>query len=149
MSKCKEALMVYYGGKDLEAAFRTVRDNTITIATEIPEDKYDFKATPETRTIRDALVHIALGTTFANHVHRNRISDTTQVNFQELMAGMSEQQAKPRTKDEIIALLQTEGESFASYVEGLTDSFLADEVKMPGGQPPAKTRFEMLMSVKE
>ena len=36
--------MTYYGGKELAAAFRTVRDNTIKIAEEIPEDKYDFTA---------------------------------------------------------------------------------------------------------
>ena len=31
--------MTYYGGKELAASFRQVRDNTITIAEEIPEDK--------------------------------------------------------------------------------------------------------------
>ncbi len=36
--------MTYYGGKELAAAFRTVRNNTIKIAEEIPEDKYDFQA---------------------------------------------------------------------------------------------------------
>ena len=36
--------MTYYGGKELAAAFRTVRKNTIQIAEDIPEDKYDFQA---------------------------------------------------------------------------------------------------------
>ena len=35
--------MTYYGGKDLASAFRTVRKNTIKIAEEVPEDKYDFR----------------------------------------------------------------------------------------------------------
>ena len=39
--------MNYYGAKDLAASFRTVRKNTIQIANEIPEDKYDFRASPE------------------------------------------------------------------------------------------------------
>ena len=142
--------MNYYGGKDLAAAFRTVRNNTIKIANDIPEDQYDFKAAPETRSIRDMLVHIAISNLFANAIHRKRVSDVTTINFQELMATMNTEQAKPRTKAEIIALLQTDGEDMASYLEGLSDSFLAEEVKMmPGGQPPAKTRFELLMSVKE
>jgi len=43
--------MTYYGSKDLAAAFRTVRDNTIKIAEEIPENKYDFKPAPDCRSI--------------------------------------------------------------------------------------------------
>src|SRR5882672_5353940 len=33
----EESVMTYYGAKDLARSFRTVRDNTITIAEEIPE----------------------------------------------------------------------------------------------------------------
>ena len=75
--------MAYYG-KDLAASFRTVRGNTIQIAEEIPEDKYSFKASPETRTIGQTLVHIALGPEFQRHIHGNRISDLKDVNFPEL-----------------------------------------------------------------
>jgi uncharacterized damage-inducible protein DinB len=142
--------MTYYGGKELAASFRTVRNNTIRIANEIPEEKYDFKASSDTRSVRDTLVHIALGTTFADHVHRNGISDMSTVNFQELMAKMNAEQAKPRTKSEIITLLESDGEAFASYLEGLTEPFLGETVTMmPGGQPPTRSRFEMLLSAKE
>ena len=48
------------------------------------------------------------------------------VNFQELMATMTAEQAKPRTKAEIIELLQTDGEAFASLLDGLDDAFLAE-----------------------
>ena len=58
--------------------------------------------------------------------------------------------AKPRTKAEIIALLTSEGEKFASYLESLAESFLAEPVAMPPGfQPATKSRFEMLLSPKE
>ena len=50
--------MTYYGGKDLAAAFRTVRGNTIKIAEEIPENKYDFKPAPDCRSIGQTLAHI-------------------------------------------------------------------------------------------
>ena len=63
--------MTYCGSKDLAASFRTVRGNTIQIAEEIPEDKYSFKASPETRTIGQTLVHIALGPGFQSHIHGN------------------------------------------------------------------------------
>ena len=67
------------------------------------------------------------------------------VNFQELMGTMNAEQAKPRTKPEIIALLQTAGDGFASYLEGLTDAFLGESVKMMPGAQPAKSRFELLL----
>ena len=60
------------------------------------------------------------------------------------------EEAKPRTKAEIVAMLKTEGDTFAAYLEGLSESFLAERVTMPpGGQPATKSRFEMLLSAKE
>ena len=76
--------MTYYGSKDLAASFRQVRSNTIQIAEDIPEDKYDFKASPETRSIGQTLVHIAKSPGFQRHIHGNRISDLKNVNFPEL-----------------------------------------------------------------
>ena len=142
--------MTYYGGKDLAAAFRQVRGNTVQIAEEIPEDKYGFKAAPECRSIGQILVHVALGPGFALYIHVNPISDLKNVNFPELMQKFGAEEAKSRTKAEIVAFLKAEGERFASFLEKLSDSFLAEDVKMPPGmQPPTKTRFEMLLSPKE
>jgi uncharacterized damage-inducible protein DinB len=72
------------------------------------------------------------------------------INFQELMGKVGAEQAKPRTKSEIIALLERDGEAFASYLEGLTDAFLGEAVTMmPGAEPSTRSRFEMLLSAKE
>src|SRR5215470_3194892 len=57
--------MTYYGGKELAEAFRKVRKNTIQIAEDIPEDKYGFKPSPESRSIGQTLAHMATATTFA------------------------------------------------------------------------------------
>ena len=142
--------MNYYGGKELASSFRTVRKNTIQIAEDIPEEKYDFKPSPDVRSIRDTLAHIALSTFFPTHVHTNKIDDMKSLNFQELMATMTAEHAKPRTKADIIELLQTNGDVFASLLEGMSDAFLAETVTMmPGGQPPVKSRFEMLLGAKE
>jgi uncharacterized damage-inducible protein DinB len=142
--------MTYYGGKELAAAFRTVRGNTIRIAEEIPEDKYDFSAAPDTRTVRQMLVHIALGPTFAFEVHGNKVTDLKSINFTEIMQKNSAAEAKPRTKADILAFLKSEGERFASYLDGLTDAFLAERVTMMPGDPAGtKTRFEMLLGSKE
>ena len=142
--------MTYYEAKELAAAFRTVRKNTIQIAEDIPEDKYNFKPSPDTRTIAQTLVHIALTTEFAQHIHGNKIDDMAKVDFSQLSQKISSEEAKPRNKAEIVALLKSEEEKFASYLDGLPESFLSERVKMPPGSDPAtKTRFEMLLSPKE
>jgi uncharacterized damage-inducible protein DinB len=142
--------MTYYGGKELAASFRTVRNNTIKIAEEIPENKYDFRAGPDTRSIGQTLVHIALIPTFALHIHGNKIDDLGQVNLMELGQKTGGEESRPRNKAEIVAFLKSEGERFASFLEGLSEAFLAEKVAMPpaAGQA-AKSRFEMLLSPKE
>ena len=52
--------MNYYGSKDLADSFRTVRKNTIVIAEDIPEAQYGYRAAPETRSVAELLVHIAV-----------------------------------------------------------------------------------------
>ena len=142
--------MTYYGGRDLAAAFRTVRNNTIQMAEEIPEGKYEFRAAPDTRSIGQTLVHIALGPGFQLYVHQNKVTDLKTVNFLELFQKFGAEEARPRTKAETIAFLKAEGEKYASYVESLPESFLAEQVTMPpGAQPATKSRFEMLLSPKE
>ncbi len=142
--------MTYYGARELAAAFRTVRNNTIKIAEEIPESKYDFRAAPDTRSIGQTLTHIALGTGFQHHVHSNKISDLKTVNFPDLFQKFMAEEAKPRTKAEIVALLKSNGDAFAAFLESLSDPFLAEPVAMPPGADPAtKSRFEMLLSPKE
>ena len=45
---------------------------------------------------------------------------------------------------------KAEGEKFASFLEGLQESFLGEQVTMPPGAAPAsKSRFEMLLGAKE
>jgi uncharacterized damage-inducible protein DinB len=142
--------MTYYGGKEIAASFRHVRSNTIRAARDIPEDQYGFAAAPGTRTVAQILTHIAFGPTFQLLVHKNGINDLKQVNFAELIQNAGAEEAKPRTKAELVELLTTECERFAAWVEGLSDAFLAEPVTMPPGSTPAtKSRFEMLLSPKE
>jgi uncharacterized damage-inducible protein DinB len=142
--------MTYYGGKEMAASFRTVRDNTVKIAEEIPESKYDFAPASDCRSIGKTLVHIALGPTFQHHIQSNKISDIMQVNFPELAQKVMAEEAKPRTKAETIAFLKSEGDKFAAFLESLSESFLAEQVKMPPQAAGAtKSRFEMLLGTKE
>jgi uncharacterized damage-inducible protein DinB len=143
--------MTYYGGKQLADAFRTVRGNTLKIAEEIPEDKYNFQPANECRSIGKLLTHIGLSTSIQHHIQSNKVTDLANVDFPKVFGGIVADEAKPRTKAEIIQLLKTDGDAFAAFLEGLPESFLSETVKMPAGAPgPAtKTRFEMLLGPKE
>ena len=142
--------MIHYGGKELADAFRTVRKNTIQIAEDIPEEKYGFSAAPDTRTVAQTLAHIAVSTQFQSHVHSNKITDMSTVNFGELFQKFGAAENQPRSKAELIEYLKSEGDNYASYLETVDDAFLAERVSLPpGAQPPDKTRFEMMLGAKE
>jgi len=66
------------------------------------------------------------------------------------MRRLSAEEKAPRSKDQTLELLRTTGEQWAGWLEGLTEDFLAEQVAMPpGATPPSKSRFEMILSVKE
>ncbi len=141
--------MLPYGGKDLARAHRTVRKNTIQALQEIPEAQMDFVAAPGTRTIRQLLAHIAFADSFAG-VHKERRTSFDGINFAEFVGALAAEEQKPRSKAELIALLTDRGEAFATWLETLDAAFLGELFTMPAGSEPAtKTRFEMLMGVKE
>jgi len=137
-----------YTGKDLARAYRTVRENTIKIAEEIPESKYDFAAAPGIRTVRQLLTHIALSDSFSS-VHKEKRTNFDGVNFPAFVAQMQAEEAKPRTKAEVVALLKQRGDETAKWLESLGDDFLAEQFTQPAGAPATKSRFEMIMSMKE
>jgi uncharacterized damage-inducible protein DinB len=142
--------MTYYGGKELADAFRTVRGNTVQIAEDIPENLYDFKPAPDVSSVRDTLKHIAVSTGFQSHIHGNKVTDMKTINFMEIRAKFAAEEAKLHSKAEIVAALKSNGDAFASYLETLPESVLAEQVTMPpGATPPTKSRFEMLLSAKE
>jgi len=142
--------MTYYGGRELADAFRTVRKNTLQIAQDIPEDKYDFKPTPESRSIRQTLAHIATLTTFPTMLHGERIP-IEKIDFAEYLAKVGAEEAKLKTKADIVAALKDAGDRFAAMLEGITDeAFLAERITFrPGAQPPSRTRFDLLLAAKE
>ena len=143
--------MNHYGGKQLAASSRTVRKNTLQIAEDIPEDKYNFRAAPGTRSVAELLTHIAVSQSFQEEVHRKEKRSTLAgFDFPALMQRMAAAEQEPRTKAQIIELLRSNGEAWAAWLEGLGDDFLAENVSMPpGGSPASRTRFDMLLSVKE
>ncbi|NOT44948.1 MAG: DinB family protein [Acidobacteria bacterium] len=139
-----------YGGRELAHAFRTVRGNTLTIAGEIPEEHYDFVAADGTRSVRRLLTHIAFLDDFARTVHGSGLSTLEGLDFPALVGRLIAEEQVVRSKPELLALLESRGAEFASWLDGLGDAFLSEPVGMPpGAQPSAKSRFEMLLGVKE
>ncbi len=147
----KRGFMNYYANKELADSFRTVRKNTVIIAQEIPQEKYAFRAAPETRSVGELLVHIALAHGFQYQIHATERRTTMEgFDFPSLMKRFTAEEKEPRTKDQILEMLRGSGEQWAGFVEGLSDDFLAERVQMPPAMtPPSKSRFEMILSVKE
>jgi uncharacterized damage-inducible protein DinB len=141
--------MSAYGGKELASGFRTVRKNTIQVAEEIPEQSYDHVPAPDCRSVAKMLVHIAIATEIWDEIHRKqKLTSLVGLNFLGMMERFEAEEAKPRTKAEIVELLRVQGDDFANWMETLTPEFLAEMVTEPDGKS-AKSRFERLLSAKE
>jgi uncharacterized damage-inducible protein DinB len=140
-----------YGAKEIARSFRTVRRNTTLIAEDIPEEQYGFRASEDTRTVAQTLVHIAVMTRVPLQIHAvERRSTLAGFDFFTTIGKLMGEEQTPRSKADILALLREEGDKFAGWVETLSDDFLSESVAYPPGMVPAsKSRFEMLLSAKE
>ncbi|MEZ5288094.1 MAG: DinB family protein [Vicinamibacterales bacterium] len=143
--------MTYYGGKELGAAFRTVRQNTIQTAQDIPEERYGFAPADGCMTVAQTLAHVAASTNFHLQLHGvDRKSHVSMEDFGAYMAQAQAIQAGLTTKAAILDALTTRGDAFAAFLDSLTEEQLAEHVSFPAGlQPPSKSRFEMLLGAKE
>jgi uncharacterized damage-inducible protein DinB len=141
--------MTQYGATELANAFRTVRKNTLQIAEEIPEDKYDFVPAPGVRSVSSLLRHIAFAPTLYEDMHRvQRVTTLKGYDFGAIIGRIEGEEKKPLTKAGILQLLATEGERYASWLQSLSSEFLNETFTDPMGQAP-RTRFESLLGVKE
>ena len=140
-----------YGTKEMAESFRTVRKNTIQVAQDIPDDKYAFRAAEGVMTIGEMLAHLASSTHWAQQLHF--VEQKTNVGMEDFGRYMAEGKALSdslKTKAEIIAALESRGRDFAARLEGMTEAQLGEHVAFPAPiQPPSRSRFEMLLSVKE
>jgi uncharacterized damage-inducible protein DinB len=143
--------MNYYAAKELADSFRTVRKNTLIIAQELPQEKYAFRATPEARSVGEMLAHIALSHGFQYQIHAVERRTTLEgFDFPSIMKRLNAEEKESRTKEQVLELLNGSGEKWAGWLQGLSDDFLAEQVQMPASMtPPVKSRFEMILSVKE
>ncbi len=144
--------MTYYGAKELAHAFRTVRDNTIQTAEDIREEDYGFRATPETRSVAETLIHITNIPKIAHEMHFVRkLTALEGFDFMSFFGPLAALEKQPHTKAEIIKLLSEGRDHTAQWLGSLSDADLGQSVKMfpAPNNPPTKTRFEMLLGLKE
>lgn len=143
--------MDYYAGPDLARTFRTVRQNTIEIAREIPEDRYGARPAEGMMTVAEMLAHLAAYPSWHIAAHRDeRLTVISLEDFPRLIGAANAYGATLTTKAAIVRALETDGETLAAWFDSLTDATLAETVGFPPPiQPATKTRFEMLMGIKE
>ena len=124
--------MTYYGAKELARSFRTVRNNTIKIAEEIPEEKYGFRPAEGCRSITETFAHIAVMTRVPEQIHVvEHRSSLVGFDFFGMMGKLQAELKTPRAKAQVLELLRTEGERYAKVLEGASEDFLGE--RFPAG----------------
>jgi uncharacterized damage-inducible protein DinB len=142
--------MTYYGAKNLADSYRTVRRNTIAIADEIPAEKYAFRPAPETMSVAEMLAHIAAAYQWHEGVHTSHVPSIQREFFMAAQQKEADDQRElvSRGKDAIVQALRDRGERFAAFLESLDEQTLGETVSF-SAPFPSKSRFEMLLGVKE
>lgn len=103
----------------LQQQWNRVRGFVVRTAEAVPEDKYDYKPTPEVRSFREQLVHIVQENYF----------------FMGFVSG--EKKAPPKnlaTKAEIIQALNESYDNGAKILSGLNDQSAMETVPLMGGR---------------
>ncbi len=136
-----------YGAAQLASSFRTVRKNTIQIAEDVPENKYDFVAAPGSMTVAALLKHIAYGPKFYQDFHQSGATTLQGFDFGAVFGAIRAEENKPLSKAQIVALLKSEGDKYASWLDTLTPEFLHQTYTDPSGG--TNTRLNSLHSPKE
>jgi uncharacterized damage-inducible protein DinB len=142
--------VTYYGPKELAESMRSVRRHTVTIAEDIPEERYDYRPEAGSRSVRETLLHIASMTHFDLRVHGEQKLDSLEgFDFRSFFNSLPIHETLTLSKNEILVSLRMEGERWCCFVEHLPESVLAEEVRMRPGTTAAKTRLEMVLGTKE
>jgi len=139
--------MNYYGAKELAESWRTVRRNTIQVAEDIPEDKYSFRAAPDTMSVGEILAHLACTPHWAEQCHFiEKKHEISMDDFGKWMGQIDQRSKTLTSKAAIVEALKTDGDNFARQIDAMTDEQLGEMCTAPNA---SKSRFEMLLGVKE
>ena len=106
--------------KELVATWQRAASGIIEIAEVMPEERYDFRPTPEVMTFGEQLVHVADVV--------QRFIDSAKGTKSE-----SDQPHKTMAKAEIVSLLRQRFQTAQEMIGGLTDAQMVEPVKFPFG----------------
>jgi len=140
--------MSLYGIPQLIDSFRDVRLNTIQVAEEIPEASYDFRPSPASRSVAETLIHIAWLASADRVMHEGTpLGSFEGFDFAAFLESSEVDEARTRSKAEIIDLLRSAGDRWVRWIEQLPESYVAESFRLPDGR--MVTRFELLLGSKE
>jgi uncharacterized damage-inducible protein DinB len=105
---------------DLLAAWNREAKKLIDMAEDFPEDKYNFKPTPEVRSFAEQLQHVAEANVRFAGLARGQAP-----------AGPEHHDAAPKSKAEIVAALKKSFEDAAAAIQSAGDAGLAQPIKLP------------------
>jgi uncharacterized damage-inducible protein DinB len=145
--------MTYYGAAELARSFRVVRKNTLAVAEDIPEDQYDYRPTPDCRSVREILAHIAVSSQRSYQGHAvQKIATFVGIDWPTYIRERQEQERElaRSSKTHLIEFLRTDGDAWGAYLDAVPEKELAVVIPFsPPAEPPTKSRFEMILSAKE
>src|SRR5438552_984472 len=101
--------MKYYGPNELAASMRTVRRHTLTIAEEVPEESYDYRYAPGSRSVREILLHMASMSYFDLHVHEGKLDSLEEFDFRGFFESLPTRETASFSKRDILDLLREQG----------------------------------------
>src|SRR5260370_37060118 len=102
---------------------RVVRKNTILIAEDIPEAQYDYRPAPDSRSVRETLLHMASMTLFDLHIHEEqKLTSMEGFDFRGFFAGLPTNEKYPLPKSVIVAVLRDGVERWCDWVEKLPEA---------------------------
>jgi len=105
---------------DLLAAWNREAKKLIDMAEDFPEDKYNYKPTPEVRSFAEQLTHVAEANARFAGLARGQAP-----------GGPEHHDAAPKNKAEIVAMLKKSFEDAAAAIQSAGDAGLAQPIKLP------------------
>ena len=140
--------MTYYGAKELAESWRTVRNNTIQVAEDIPEEKYSYRAAPDTMSVGEMLAHLATTPHWAEQCLF--IEKKTTVAMEDFGKWMGEARRASEGADHEGRNRRRAEEPTARRSRSSSKPRPKPSSPQPVTAPNAtKSRFEMLLGVKE
>ena len=112
--------MNLYGPQNLIESMRTVRRNTIRIAEDIPEESYGYRPFAESGSVAEVILHIAAVWQITYQIHElERLTSLQSFDFDGFFREPWMAEKKDFSKNQLIALLQTEGERLCEWIDSL------------------------------